>query len=258
MLNDRTSVLTPTAIHAARRHARRTLLRLRILRPALERTALPRLRQSLRDLIEFTAPSRDAEVQHKMVLQLMAALPKQRARHCQALVRELDSRQAVALARMEADLGGTATLRQQRQQNADLRQLQRVQSAVDLPGLATRRYRRALRTLDKQLAKSIPTGRRVHRLRIRLRRACDLAALVHAPRELAASRLPQQLDRMQEALGELHDGQLFITWAAECDVALPRPLRQALDRRARRCLKRLQRQRKPLRHALHDFLKPES
>ncbi len=245
--------ISPSAIHAARRDARRTLECLRTLRPALGRTAFARLRLSLRDFINITAESRDAEVQRGLIRRLTVASGKKRTtRRGQALWRELTSRRAVALAGLAAYQRSGAAAGQRQQE--DLRQLRLAQSAVDLPQLAARRYRRALRALERLLTKRIPTGHRMHRLRIRMRRARDVATFYYPPPGRGANHVLHKLDRMQEALGDLHDYRLLTQWARERDIAIPRPLRRALDAQAQRRLRQLRRHRKPLLQAIRNFL----
>ncbi len=67
-------------------------------------------------------------------------------------------------------------------------------------------------------------GRRLHRLRIRLRRALDLAFLVDAPVDAGVERLNYKLNRIQDALGEVHDSMLLRQWAkARGGGRSPRP-----------------------------------
>jgi CHAD domain-containing protein len=247
--------LTPGAIHGARQQARRTLVRLRALRPVFGRTAFAGLRQSLRDLIAITSESRDAEVQRGMVLRLTADLPKRDARECHELLVELKSRKQAATAGLAAYLRSETGSEVLRRQNKDLMELRRTQSTADLPRLAARRHRRELHNIDELLAHRIPTGRRVHSLRIRMRRAQDLASLFYAPLGVGAKHLNHELNRMQEALGDLHDARLFARWANEHGLTITAPLTAAMDVQAKGGLKRCRRNRKRLRHSLHRFLK---
>jgi CHAD domain-containing protein len=227
---------TPASVHAARRASRRTLVRLRALRPALGRSAFFRLRRSLHSLVDVTAESRDAEVQLRIVLQLKAALPQGRERECDPLLMKLGSRRRAANARLAKYLGAEVGSEQMRRISKDLSALQVAQSSADLSGLASRRYGRALRELEQLLTREPSTGRRVHPLRI-------------------AVHLMRKLNKKQVALGDLHDLMLLLRWIQDRGLTLPPLLRSALDSAAQSCLKRCEGHRKPLRHAIRRFLR---
>jgi CHAD domain-containing protein len=243
------------AIHAARQQARCTLVRLSALRPAFGRKAFAGLHQALRDLLEITGGSRDAQVQEAMVLRLTADFPKRQARECHELQVELKSRKRVAIARLAAYLRSNTGSDVLRRQNLQLLEFRRVQSTADLPHLAARRFRRALQKIDERLAHRVPTGRGVHSLRKRVRRARDLTGLFPAPPGVGAKHLIRELNSMQRVLGEFHDATLLVRWIGEQGLTISPHLRLALDAQAQRCLKGCRRQRKSLRHAIRQFLR---
>jgi CHAD domain-containing protein len=245
---------TPASVHAARRASRHALVRLRALRPVLGRMSFSGLRQSLRDLVDVTAESRDAEVQRRIILHLKTAIPKGEGRDCNSLLVKLGSRQRAANATLAEYLCSDAGSEQLRRMNKDLSALQVAQSDADLTRLASRRYRGALHDIEKLLAHKMASGPRVHPLRIKMRRACDLVSLLDAPEHVSAAQLIHKLNKMQDALGDLHDAMLLARWIHERRLTLTPSLRLALATLEERSLKRCKLHRKPLRHAIRQCL----
>jgi CHAD domain-containing protein len=208
----------------------------------------------LRHLVDITAESRDTEVQRRIVARLKADIPRSEGRDCNRLLIELGSRKRTATEKLAEYLCSDAGTEQVRRMNEDLSALRVAQSGTDLTGLASRRYRGALHDIERLLRHKIATGRRVHPLRIRIRRACDLMSLLDAPQDVSAAQLIHKLDRMQEALGDLHDAMLLARWIHERGLTLRPSLRLALDTLAERSLKRCTRHRRSLRHAIREFL----
>jgi len=223
----------------------------------LGHTSFSGLRQSLRNQLDLTADSRDAEVQRRIVLRLKAAIPKGERRECNALLMKLRSRQRAANKSLAEYLCSDAGCEQLRRMNKDLSALQVAHSTADLTRLVSRRYRSVLHDIEKLLAHKIATGRRVHPLRIKMRGACDLVSLVDAPEDVSAAQLVQKLAKMQDALGDWHDAMLLARWIHESALTLTPSLRCALDTLLARCRKRCKRHRKPLRHAIRQFLANE-
>jgi len=252
----RSGLRIPTAagVHAVRRAARHALVRLRALRPALGRRSFSSLRKSLRHLVDITAESRDAKVQRQMISRLKADIPKGRARECGRLLMKLGSRQRAANARLAEYLCSDAGSEQLRRMNKDLSALQVAQSGADLARLASRRYHGVLHDIEKLLAHKIAMDHRVHPLRIKMRRACDLVSLLDAPQDVSAAHLIHKLNKMQDALGDLHDSMLLGRWIHERGPTLTPSLSAALDTLAERSRKRCKRHRKPLRYAIRQFL----
>lgn len=191
----------------------------------LGHTSFSGLRQSLRNQLDLTADSRDAEVQRRIVLRLKAAIPKGERRECNALLMKLRSRQRAANKSLAEYLCSDAGCEQLRRMNKDLSALQVAHSTADLTRLVSRRYRSVLHDIEKLLAHKIATGRRVHPLR--------------------------------DALGDWHDAMLLARWIHESALTLTPSLRCALDTLLARCRKRCKRHRKPLRHAIRQFLANE-
>jgi CHAD domain-containing protein len=245
---------TPTSVHAVRRALRRTLARLGALRPVLGHTSFGGLRKSLRKLVDITAESRDAEVQRRIISALKADIPKGEAREYDRVLMKFRSRQRAANVELAEYLCSNVGAEQLRRINEDLSALRVAQSGTDLTRLACRRYRGALHDIEKLRAHKIATGRRVHPLRIKMRRACDLVCLLQAREDVCAAPFIHKLNKMQDALGDLHDAMLIERWLHERGLTLTPSLSLALDALAERSLKRCKRYRKPLRHAIRQFL----
>jgi CHAD domain-containing protein len=246
---------TPASIHKVRQASRGTLARLTTLRHALGRGSFSRLRKSLRDLIDLTAQSRDAQVQRMIISRLKAGDAKNMARECNRLLNQLKSRERVAAAQLAeylcSDIGSERT----RRMSEDLSLLQLAQSRADLPRLAAQRYRRALQDIEELLAHKVTMERRVHPLRIRMREARDLACMSNGALGVGAEHLNHKINKMQEALGELHDLMLLAVWIKKRRITVMPRLRVAFDTLEKHCLSRCKCERKPLRHAIRRFLR---
>lgn len=244
---------TPASIHVMRRASRHALVRLEALRPALNRRLFSRLHKSLRNLVEVTAESRDAEVQWRLILRLRGEIPHSEQRECNRLLTELGSRKRAATLELAEYLSSGAASGQLRRLNRDLVALEVAQSSADLPRLASRCCRGALQQLRKLLVHKVRLGRHPHRLRIKMRVAIDLMSLSDAMQGKCAARLVHELKKMQDALGDLHDSTLLACWLREHGLTLTPHLRAALDTWVQCCLTRCKRHRKPAHHAIRRF-----
>jgi CHAD domain-containing protein len=246
---------TPASIREVRQFSRRTLVRLRALRPILGRGTFRGLRRSLVDLLDSTSESRDAEVQRQVVARLKAEHSKRGRRDYSLLLRKLDSRKRAATVELADYLCSSSGVGNLRQLNEDLTSLEIAQSNANLPPLAARRYRRAVHVIGKRLAVDITMSHRVHALRIRIRRARALASMFDRPAGHAANHLSRELGRMQEALGDLRDSMLLGRWIRGRGLVLAPHLKARLDEWTRNCLKRCKRHRKALGPAIRQFLR---
>ncbi|MGC1458991.1 MAG: CHAD domain-containing protein [Steroidobacteraceae bacterium] len=246
---------TPASIHEVRQAARSSVVRVRALQPVLGHGSFPGLRKSLCNLIDITAESRDAEVQRRVIVRMQAQKAKQGARRYGQLLLKLTQRQLEAtrdLARyLDSDIGSEHL----RQLNEDLSALALAQSGVNVPPLASRRCRHVLRDIEKQLAGKIAASHRVHPLRVKIRRARSLASLSEGAPGVVPSPLNHKLNKMQEALGDLRDSMLLRRWIKRRGLTLAPQVKVALETMAKRCLKRCKGYRKPLRHAIRQYLR---
>ena len=248
-------VPTPASIHAVRQEARRALVRLRVLRPAVDRNSLKGLHASLQSLLHSTADSRNAHVQRRLVARLRADCRRSEVRGYNPLLAKLRSRERVASARLARYLRSEIGADLLRRANEALSVLRVSQANADLRRLAARRFHRELHKVDALLAHRLPAGHRVHPLRIRIRRARDLVFLLDAPLVIDAAELNEGLNRMQDALGDWRDSKLLGRWVHERALMLSPHLRGSLENLQERRRKRCKRRRKPLREAIRRFLR---
>lgn len=244
---------TAAGIHAVRKAARRALARLEVLRQAVGRGSYGRVRKSLRKLIDLSDESRDAEVQRRIVARLKAQLPKIDGRDCDELLLTLTARKGKVVRRLAGNLFSDAGSEYLRRINADLDSLRFAESVVNPSWLALPRYRHALHGIDELLEHKIALGRRVHPLRIRVRRARILASLLAAPRAAGPESLGRDLARLQDSLGDLHDLMLLMQWIKKRGLTVSRQVRRALDSLAEDHLKKCRHCRKPLRRVIRNF-----
>lgn len=247
-------VPTPRSIHAARRDARRTLVCLRTLQPALKRRALVRLRKSLRRLLDRTAACRNAHVQQQLVVKLKSTLSTSEASQCDELLAALQRRRKRETAKLAEYLHSDAGSAELGVLNVDLMALSRDSALGERSIRAARCYRRALSKIDHLLVHKMKNGHRLHRLRIRLRRTLDLAFLIDAPLDAGVERLNYKLNRIQDALGEVHDSMLFRQWVKTCGWTIPPALHSALKVWEEQRLGRCRRKRKHLRVCVSRML----
>ena len=245
----------PASIHEVRQAARSTLVRMRTLHPEFGSRAFPGLRKSLRDLIDITAESRDAEVQQRVIARMQAAKSKHGAGHFGQLLRQLTRRRREATFELARYLGSDAGAEHLRQLNEDLSALQVAQSRVNLPPLAMRRYRRVLQHIKKQLKGKTIASHRVHPLRIKVRRARSLASLFKGAPGVTPNHLHRKLNRMQDALGDLRDSMLLARWIKRRGLTLTPQVKVGLDDLVQDYRERCKARRRPLRHAIREYLK---
>ncbi len=246
---------TAASIHEVRQAARGAVVRVRALQPLLGHGSFPGLRKSLCDLIDVTAESRDAQVQRRVVSRMQARKSKQGARRYAQLLLKLTQRQHEATCELARYLDSEVGSEHLRQLNEDLAALHVAQSGVNVPSMASRRYRLVLQDIEKKLARKITASHRVHPLRIKIRRARSLASLFEGAPGVAPSRLNRKLNKMQEALGDLRDSMLLRRWIKRRGLTLAPQAKVALETMAKQCLKRCKGHRKPLRRAIREFLR---
>ena len=242
------------SVHEARRRARRTLVRLRALRPALRRGSFHSLRKLLQGVLEISAASRDAHVQGQLVAQLMARHRLAGAPHSAGLRRELALRGRAADQELGRFLRSARGVAQLQKLNASVAVLQEGPLSEDLPRLAARRYQRTLHKIRARLDKKLTANRQVHPLRVRVRQARDLATLFDAGHSAVAMRLRHRLNKLQQGLGDLHDAMLLKSWLRERGLTVDSQFSVALRAWSKHCLRRCQRQRQPLRRVIRAYL----
>ncbi len=248
---------TAASIHATRKTARRALVRLKALRRAVSGGSYRGLRKSLRELIRISSESRDAEVQRRLVARLSARNPGIGGRDCKELLSNLTLRRRKAVRRLAARLYSAAGTERLRRVNEDLDALRVAESIVNLPRLALPLYRHGLRSIDARLGRKVVPGRRVHTLRIRLRRAHILSSMVGAPGLAGPKALDRNLKGLQAVLGDLHDLMLLKRWIRSRGLSVPQPLTIVMRALAQDQLRECNDLRKPLRRAVRGFLSQE-
>jgi CHAD domain-containing protein len=217
-LIDPTRPAAPTAeaIHRVRTEARRldsTLRAYGARAPALLRAQGPRLRRFRRLL----GAIRDTDEVTLLVARFAATLPPGEARRLAPLRAALRRDRARELRVLRAWLRGT-----------EGRRLARALAAVtELPpsGSATPVLRRRLRHLRKSVreVRTRPTDARLHHLRRRLRRVCDVLGDLapRAPREV--HRCLAALQSLRADLGALQDARVALVRLERLVRAVPAP-----------------------------------
>ncbi|HEV2702794.1 MAG TPA: CHAD domain-containing protein [Steroidobacteraceae bacterium] len=248
---------TADAIHAARKASRLALLRLRVLKPALEGHLYKRLHKLLHELVDLTGESRDAEVQWRLMVKVAGSAPSSGRSSARSPLTALGTRRRRAISQLARYLRSAAFSRYLMRLNADLPILDALQAITRTRERALLRYRQMLSNLAKLLKRPV-TVHTVHPLRVQVRKAYHLARLFELRGASGAGPLGRKLHVLQADLGDLHDAVLLALWLQKHGLMDSGDTGVVLESVMMHTLRRCRRKMKPLRHAIHRYLRDES
>jgi len=200
------SKATPTRIHAVRVAARRLRALLHAFRPELDSRSVKQYRRELKVLTHDLEAAREADVARCAIAQLAKEGAADIRSEADALHERVADEYLSALQRLRSRVAGASWRRR-------LSNLQRLSMRASLAPVndepaaiaIIRRVTRARRRLRLALCHAGKNARRLHRLRLKVKRVRYLLEDSGEKTPLATDFELKSLQRLQDCLGDMHD-----------------------------------------------------
>jgi CHAD domain-containing protein len=240
---------TPAAIHATRVAARRLRVLLQTYSQELNSKRRKQYRRELKELTSTLAPAREAEVARRLILRLTGNRRADRRGDCCALYESAQRRCESEVGALRAAMADTAWRQR-------LMQLRRLSEAPSLVRENSQTAAKAMQRLVKQRRRRLRAAlsdagsnpEKLHRIRLKIKAMRYLLEACLSKNAIEKDRELRRLRRIQNCLGDLHDGENLIkalrTERTHRMAALL--LREKLERRKHRQLQAFKKQRKAL------------
>ncbi|HUI08313.1 MAG TPA: CHAD domain-containing protein [Verrucomicrobiae bacterium] len=233
-LDDAVQGQTSEPVHRIRVATRRMRSLLRAFRKHLPAEPRKEMEAILDDLSEELAPVRDLDVWLDLLQSYQVRQLTARSRLWPAYLRHHVQRRQLVHATVRRSLRGphfaAQRLKMNRLLRTELPQLIKLEPCGSLPGLAATQFRKAWRrALQKSQLRHSRSAKKLHRLRIGLRKARYWAEFFNPVLGVGTAKLTKRLRQTEQILGRIHDLDMATEHLAHEGPTPPRALALYLE-----------------------------